>query len=131
LRRSGAVSTRAIIAIGDRERWEGVYHHSDGYPSGLGIEIFEIAKQVGKLGVSQLLEDHPNGFSSLASGLTYKSGPMIYHNKVSSWIEWLYVVGEDRLWIKCCYCKVWTEVSYDEDVEGFKKIVEGMCPCTK
>jgi len=120
-----------VIAVGDRKRWEGVYHHSDGYPSGLGVEVFDLAKAIGKLGVLQLLRDNPNGFSSLASKLVYKGGPMIYRNKVSNWIEWLYVVDEDRLWVKCCHCKRWIDVSYSEDVEGFEKIVGEMCPCTK
>ncbi|MDO8490840.1 MAG: hypothetical protein Q7T04_02350 [Dehalococcoidia bacterium] len=36
------MSTRAVIARPVGDGWEGVYHHSDGYPTGLGSYIFRI-----------------------------------------------------------------------------------------
>ena len=41
------MSTRAVVAVGTRERWEGRYVHMDGYPTGLGWAIWEIVKRDG------------------------------------------------------------------------------------
>jgi hypothetical protein len=53
--------------------------------------------------------------------------PMVYRNKIKSWIEWLYVVDDKVLHMKCCYCKKWISISFDETLEGFKQIVKGLC----
>jgi hypothetical protein len=112
------MSTRAIIAVGTQRHWEGVYHHWDGYPSGLGKTLFDYAKWIGQLGIKQLLLENSNGFSSLASKRTYKSYEKPT-SSISSWetIDWLYVVDKDCLWIYCCWCRVWRNVKFDEDFD--------------
>jgi hypothetical protein len=122
------MSTRSVIAVGSPKKWVGIYHHWDGYPLGVGVEVFELAAKVGQLGILQLLKEHPAGFSSLSSGIVYKPGqPMIYRRKVSSWIEWIYVADIDCMWVKCCYCKIWASIPYDRGVEGFKEVTSAMC----
>lgn len=67
----GFVSTRSCIAIPKGDWWEGVYHHSDGYPYGLGCYLFRLAQQVG---IKEMMEDilsHDGGWSH------YFPGPMV------------------------------------------------------
>jgi hypothetical protein len=123
------MSTRAVIAVGNRRKWMGVYHHNSGYPSWLGVEVFELAKKIGKAGFKLLLMEHANGISDLSSKLGYRLVvPMVYKNRLNSiWIEWLYVVDDEILHVKCCYCKKWLDISFSATVEEFKELVKGLC----
>ena len=66
------MSTRAVIARwtnkNDRE-WAGRYHHWDGYPSGLGVTLYQLVrnKVIGDLAttVKELIDDHPAGWSTI------------------------------------------------------------------
>ena len=64
------MSTRSVIARGeDSYRWEGRYHHSDGYPDGLGARLYEIyqghfQKDL-KAMLKFLIDDHPAGWSTI------------------------------------------------------------------
>lgn len=60
------MSTRSIIAIPHPIRqWQGVYHHSDGYPSALGKELVKLFKEHGYEWCAKLVTDHPAGWSCL------------------------------------------------------------------
>jgi hypothetical protein len=41
------MSTRSVIAVPYGDSWRGRYHHSDGYPSGLGAELFRLVNEQG------------------------------------------------------------------------------------
>jgi hypothetical protein len=41
------MSTRSVIAIPEGDSWKGRYHHSDGYPSGVGRELFKLVNERG------------------------------------------------------------------------------------
>lgn len=62
------MSTRAHIArLTGPDDWVGVYHHFDGYPSGLGAALFEMyrghfARDL-KVMLRWLIDDHPAGWS--------------------------------------------------------------------
>jgi hypothetical protein len=59
------MSTRAVIAKQTPYGWEGIYNHSDGYPTGLGRELWRTVRTVDSL--ERFLEDvidaHPGGWS--------------------------------------------------------------------
>jgi len=64
------VSTRSCIARpSDDHLFEGVYVHWDGYPSGVGAALHAAVKFFGsaELAALYLIDDHPAGWSSLAS----------------------------------------------------------------
>lgn len=64
------MSTRAVIARLTNEGWEGIYQHSDGYPTGLGRELWAYLKNEYdgnlELFLSDVIEAHPGGWSHLA-----------------------------------------------------------------
>lgn len=59
------MSTRAVIARAtDAGGWAGRYHHSDGYPHGLGRRLYAVARDLGVTRMLALLVDeHPAGWS--------------------------------------------------------------------
>lgn len=63
------MSTRSCIAKPDGDGWKGRYHHSDGYPSGLGRFLFEVhGSHFGgntEAMIKLLIEDEPVGWSSI------------------------------------------------------------------
>lgn len=63
------MSTRAVIARETETGFSGVYHHWDGYPSGLGRTLFHLAttlfkEQRDKL-LAILIDAHPQGWSTI------------------------------------------------------------------
>jgi len=62
------MSTRSIIARQLENGFEGVYHHWDGYPSGLGATLYKMYHSLGA-NLENLLEDvidkHPSGWVTL------------------------------------------------------------------
>jgi hypothetical protein len=64
------MSTRSCIARpSDDHLFEGVYVHFDGYPSGVGAAVHSAARFFGtpELAAQFLIDDHPAGWSSIAS----------------------------------------------------------------
>jgi hypothetical protein len=64
------MGTRSVIARpSDEHLFEGVYVHWDGYPSGVGAAVHAAARFFGspELAAQWLIDDHPAGWSSLAS----------------------------------------------------------------
>lgn len=60
------MSTRAFIGFPAEDTITGVYHHSDGYPEGLGRVLFHLAQVYDDLGILRdVLCSHPSGYSSL------------------------------------------------------------------
>ena len=60
------MSTQAMIGRFVDSKIEGRYHHFDGYPTGLGKELFKLAKEWGKERLMKvLIDDHPAGWSSI------------------------------------------------------------------
>lgn len=72
------MSTRSCIAKPEGDGWKGRYHHSDGYPSGLGRFLFEAHN--GFFGgdteamVKYLVDDEPVGWSFII-GTDLSVGP--------------------------------------------------------
>jgi hypothetical protein len=63
------VSTRSCIARQNGEGFTGVYHHWDGYPTGLGASLFHLynghfQKDI-KVMLKTLIDDHPAGWSTI------------------------------------------------------------------
>ena len=73
------MSTRAVIARLEGDGWRGVYHHSDGYPSGLGCYIFRLIRQQYKGDVAAFLkwaiDDHDGGWSHIFPSYVLKRSP--------------------------------------------------------
>lgn len=81
------MSTRAIIAKPDGDGWKGRYHHSDGYPTGLGLTLITAKDWFfrGNLAsmIQHLIDAEPLGWSTInvlnpsnppawCNGLTHK-----------------------------------------------------------
>ncbi|MFN2490284.1 MAG: hypothetical protein ABR529_11225 [Actinomycetota bacterium] len=60
------MSTRAVIARQTNDGWEGVYQHSDGYPTGLGLELWSALhhEHSGNVlaFVRAVIDSHPGGW---------------------------------------------------------------------
>ena len=65
------MATRAVIARTTGDGWAGVYHHWDGYPSGLGVTLNQLAQPEGPFGgdlermMRTLIDEHPAGWSNI------------------------------------------------------------------
>lgn len=64
------MSTRAVIARKTGETWEGVYHHFDGYPTGLGRALYDLLHPLASSDtlhrqVAVLVDEHRGGWSSI------------------------------------------------------------------
>lgn len=63
------MSTRSVIARATSSGFTGVYHHWDGYPSGLGATLFELFNGHFKRDLSKMLgyliDQHPAGWSTI------------------------------------------------------------------
>lgn len=66
------MSTRSCIARKEGDGWRGVYHHSNGYPSGLGCYIFRLIRQKYQRDVAAFLkwaiDEHDGGWSHIYPG---------------------------------------------------------------
>lgn len=74
------MSTRSVIARKTQTGFTGVYHHWDGYPSGLGATLFELFngqfhRDLEAL-LKYLIDDHPAGWSTInGADFTLPAGP--------------------------------------------------------
>lgn len=64
------MGTRAVIARRTgKDTFAGRYHHWDGYPSGLGAQLFEVCREHFngdlKAMMAYLIDDHPAGWSTI------------------------------------------------------------------
>jgi hypothetical protein len=65
------MSTRSVIARPWGKGFRGRYHHWDGYPSGLGAELYALAQPDGPFGgdtqkmLKVLIDEHPGGWSTI------------------------------------------------------------------
>lgn len=79
------MSTRSVIAYGTEERWIGVYHHSGGYPRGVGKTIWDLLRDKYKGNirkfVDEVIESHPHGWVHLYLETVIKRAP----NTVLGW----------------------------------------------
>ena len=64
------MSTRSCIARRKGDGFEGVYHHWDGYPTGLGATLWGLAQEKDSgLLLEELINKHPAGWSTINGGL--------------------------------------------------------------
>lgn len=67
------MSTRAVIARQTSDGWEGVYQHSDGYPTALGRELWHSLHDEYREDLARFLDDvidaHPGGWSHFCSAV--------------------------------------------------------------
>lgn len=77
------MSTRSCIAKPDGDAWKGRYHHSDGYPTGMGRSLIDMFHGyfAGDLDamVAYLIDSEPVGWSFIL-GTDLSIGPQ--------WLEW-------------------------------------------
>lgn len=74
------MSTRSVIARKTQTGFTGVYHHWDGYPSGLGAMLFELRnghfKRDTQAMLRYLIDEHPAGWSTIINAdFSLPSGP--------------------------------------------------------
>jgi hypothetical protein len=96
------MSTRGAIARPDGNGgFKGVYHHWDSYPSGLGKDLFELAR--GEFRGDQeailkhLIDDHPAGWSTTTECYCHDHGSdpaqeITEKNASAVGVEWVYVI---------------------------------------
>jgi hypothetical protein len=97
------MSTRAAIAVGTPEKWEGIYQHWDGYPAGLGKALWDMAHKKGVAKIRSDIFNHPGGFSSYPDECychtrkeTLADGRLSSENDDPLFIEYVYVISEDN-----------------------------------
>ena len=111
------MATRSVIARAHGDDFVGRYHHSDGYPSGVGETLYTIYgtvfSQDTQAMLKYLIDDHPAGWSSingadfaLEPGFGHTNAPRCYcHGERSEeeqtitsiddcGAEWAYVINE-------------------------------------
>lgn len=79
------MSTRSTIAREHGTGFKGVYHHWDGYPSGLGHTLFHLYRGHFKKNLRAMLrfliDDHPQGWSTIVNAdFTLPAGPRADRN---------------------------------------------------
>lgn len=93
------MSTRAVIARRTGPgTFEGVYHHFDGYPAGLGAVLFDHAKEHGiKVTTKKAIDQAKHGWSSFPDK-KYNDGDMkLTHQDASaSGCEWAYAFDQEK-----------------------------------
>lgn len=127
------MSTRSVIARKTARGFKGVYHHWDGYPTGLGATLFGAFNGYFKRDINAMLayliDAHPAGWSTInradftqpagfhEKGFT-SDGPQCYchggrNEKGSSLTEataqasgceWAYVFDGDKMLVLSSYC---------------------------
>ena len=96
------MSTRAnVVFMQDDEQKAVIYKHWDGYPTGFGHELAEFLD--GKKIVNGIRPDAKNifnGMGCLAASVVahFKEGPgdVYLDGKVSEWVDYTYVVQQDK-----------------------------------
>lgn len=82
------MSTRACIARATGEgTFVGVYHHWDGYPSGLGATLWELyhgffGRDLARM-LAYLIDEHPAGWSTI-DGADFNAKPGFHEGKFTS-----------------------------------------------
>jgi hypothetical protein len=90
------MSTRSVIARKTKSGFKGVYHHWDGYPSGLGATLFEVRNKVFGGDTARMLryliDQHPAGWSTINTDWQFPEGSRPDHNtqicKVCGRMNW-------------------------------------------
>lgn len=140
------MATRAVIArTTDGINFKGTYHHWDGYPTGLGVRLFELLKGRFKNNVGRMLtfiiDTHSGGWSTLNPSSETNKMECYCHPKrkraaetgnnnwdreivfgrdsdgYRSGIEWVYAFDEANrtLYVMDVYHEVTTKVSLDSE----------------
>lgn len=69
------MSTRSVIARRMGDGWEGVYHHSDGYPTGLGCYLFRLIRHEydgdAEAFLRWAIDEHDSGWSHIFPAQVY------------------------------------------------------------
>ena len=103
------MSTRAAIARRHEDGWIGVYHHFDGYPTGLGAHLWELlhSRYRGDMGqlVADVIDAHPGGWSHLMEGPILKPIPGRHALSCE-------VTGHGP----ACYCHTYAAAGYGDNV---------------
>lgn len=102
------MSTRSVIARpveGPSFAWEGRYHHSDGYPSGVGKTLWELlhgrfAGEESAL-LKVLLDDHPAGWSNIIDADWSQEPGFLNHRSPAEGQTW---AEFSRTCRPQCYC---------------------------
>lgn len=92
------MSTRAVIARKTETGFQGVYHHWDGYPSGLGKTLFALRnghfhKDTGEM-LKVLIDQHPAGWSTI-NGTDWTKKPGYHERRFKD---------SDKVPAPQCYC---------------------------
>ena len=63
------MSTRSIIGYytdEEKKAWKGVYHHWDGYPTGVGVTLLKLGRERGFAFIKKrIVDDTPQGWSTI------------------------------------------------------------------
>jgi hypothetical protein len=109
LNREYIMSTRGAIARPDGNGgFKGVYHHWDSYPSGLGKDLFELARDHKRWAtglpledlqamLKHLIDDHPAGWSTTTECYCHDQSndpaqEVTEKNASAIGVEWVYVI---------------------------------------
>lgn len=98
------MGTRSCIGYKTPKGWRGIYVHFDGYPTGVGKEVWDFLKRNGVEGFIAFLKSHQSGFSSFPEKCychNYDNGGSNLKMVISSrrpnplFMEWLYIVDRE------------------------------------
>src|SRR3990167_6687419 len=130
------MSTRSVIARpveGPEGSWEGRYHHSDGYPSGVGKTLWEHlhGDYAGDIfGMLQfLIDDHPGGWSSI-NNHDWSQPPGFRNLSKPAKKSWDDFFAEEHKKGPACYChgdrseKGWLETGGGEGTKEWLYVID-------
>lgn len=116
------MSTRSAIGRIDGDSFEGRYHHTDGYPTGVGAFFVERATAADDLDafLAYIVDEHRAGWSSLFNNRCYchwagreepnESEPL---RDCDLFIEWAYAIDSERRTVS-----VWVSVRDGDSYRG-------------
>lgn len=96
------MSTRGCVAVGVPLKWEGVYNHCDSYPTGLGVDMWDILRHIRPKDFAEKLLQQGSWPAFLAAELQNGHDTHLDCEHITNetpdplFIEWVYIVDPER-----------------------------------
>lgn len=118
------MSTRANIVIKQGENEATLYHHHDGYPSGVGAGLFSYINEILEREDSDEIMKSPKSLAKYLAGIDDDEYEI--EHSLSGDIEFLYIVNLDKREITCFSTDIWDYegddlIDDEKEISGVKK----------
>lgn len=118
------MSTRANVVIKQGEHAATLYHHHDGYPSGVGADLCSYINEILEREDADEIMKSPKSLAKYLEGIDDDEYEIEY--SLSGDIEFLYIVNLDKREIACFSTDIWDYegddlIDDEKEISGVKK----------